>query len=331
MKRRTFAATLAIGMVGMVFPVQAAAGPSDTAPARGQAAEAKIVPLQAVEQITRSADGKQLTRELNRLYRDDQGRTRHESGSMVTITDPVAGTTVRLDTKAGTYSTRSASAPRPDEAPAASGPEVKQLPGPTARSLGTATMAGVAVEGIGHTVTFPRNNGKAITKEYTNWLSRDLKLAVQTRIADESGAEYVRTYTDIRAGVALPADLFTVPAGYRVADPVAPSALPCPLTVAPDPLLLDSFPWFLGAGVQGGYTDHPNYGCAITYTEATVTWPLWATPWASGTDYFEWLFYDTGLPVPWLPWLAYGLSCYNATNAEFGSSACGEVLLFIWP
>jgi hypothetical protein len=43
------------------------------------------------------------TQEKNRLYRDGQGRTRHESGSVVTISDPVAGTTVRMDTRGGTY------------------------------------------------------------------------------------------------------------------------------------------------------------------------------------------------------------------------------------
>jgi hypothetical protein len=337
MRRRTLAATLAIGMAGMVFttPIQAVAGTSGTTPAGGQprATEAKIVPLQAVEQITRTAagvDGKQVTRETNRLYRDDQGRIRHESGSLVTITDPVAGTTVRLDFGTGTY-TSSASGQRPSGDPAASGPTVKQQQLSSApRSLGTATMAGVLVEGTAHTVTIPRTNAEPITKEVTNWLSRDLKLAVQTRIVEATGAEYVRTYTDIQAAVAPPAELFTVPAGYRAADSVTPTALPCPVSAAPNPLFLDSFGWFLGAGIQRGQTDYPTFGCVITYTEAGVQYPLWAVGESTGIDSFEWLFYDTGGPLPWVPWIAFGYSCYQAANAEFITSACGDVQLIVW-
>ena len=56
------------------------------------------VALSAVEQISRSSLGMDgllhTTQEQDRLYRDGQGRTRHESGSVVTINDPVAGTTV---------------------------------------------------------------------------------------------------------------------------------------------------------------------------------------------------------------------------------------------
>ncbi|HEU5472979.1 MAG TPA: hypothetical protein VFV67_20225 [Actinophytocola sp.] len=338
MRRGILGATLAIGMAGILIaaPVSAVAGPDGhTGADRARPEQSSIVALSAVERISRSVagpDGRpQTTQETNKLYRDGQGRTRLESGSTVTITDPVAKTTVRLDTKTGVF-TRSAGAQRPDAGQASPATVQRQQLSSAPRSLGTATVGGVRAEGSARTVTLNRDNAKPIASEVTTWLARDIQLAVRTQVVDAAGARYEKTYTDIRTGVSLAADLFTVPAGYRAADPTAVAAVDCPVAVVPNPLFIDSFGPFLGAGFQAGVTDFPNAACLIVNSAAIVESPLWAvdtTP--LGLPFFEWFFFDTGLPVPFLPWTAFGASCYQAANLEDTTEACGLVILTVWP
>ncbi|HEU5107374.1 MAG TPA: hypothetical protein VFT95_02230 [Micromonosporaceae bacterium] len=296
-----------------------------------------IVALSAVERISRSVSGvdgqTHVTQETNRLYRDGQGRTRLESGSTVTITDPVARTTVRLDTKTGVF-TKSAGGQRPDESRAMAEPatvEQRQLSS-APRHLGTARFDGVLAEGTARTVTLRRDNAAPVASEVTTWLATELQLAMHTKIVDASGTVYEKAYTDVRTGVALAADLFTVPPGYRAADPAAVAAVDCPLTAVPNPLFLDSFGPFLAFGSQVGVTDFPNAACLIVNTAAYVESPLWAfTTTPLGLPFFEWVFFDTGGPVPFLPWTAFGLSCYQAANLEDTTEGCGLVVLNIWP
>ncbi|MFD5318096.1 hypothetical protein [Streptomyces sp. NPDC127098] len=341
-RRRVFAA-LATGMVGLllVVPGQTAVGSDERAGEdRGRTGRGEVVPLSAVELISRSDAGTgarqgSAAREENRYYRDSQGRTRYESGSTVTIVDPVAGTTVRLDEETREF-TRTTAPPETADAPepAATAPDVEQRQlSSEPRDLGTRRMSGVRVEGSSYTVTVPRETAPPATREVTVWLSTDVQLDVRTHIVDETGAEYTRTYTDIQTGVEPAADLFTVPSGYRAADPVvATQDTTCPLDISPDPLLLVSYGWALDARSQTGYTDAVNRGCVIANTAAVVEYPLWAAPVSSylGLPSFEWLFYDTGGPVPYDGYVAFGSAGFLAYSPEDTTEKWSVVVLYVF-
>ncbi|MDT0319386.1 hypothetical protein [Streptomyces millisiae] len=345
-RRRVFAA-LATGMVGLllVVPGQTAVGSDERAGVdRGRTGRGEVVPLSAVELISRSDAGTgarqgAAAREENRYYRDSQGRTRYESGSTVTIVDPVAGTTVRLDEETREFTRTTAPEGRdgqpaaPPEA-AAEAPDVarRQLSSEP-RDLGTRRMSGVRVEGSSYTVTVPRETAPPATQEVTVWLSTDVQLDVRTHIVDETGAEYTRSYTDIEAGVEPSADLFTVPSGYREADPVvAAQDTTCPLDISPDPLLLVSYGWALDARSQSGSTDAVNRGCVIANSAAVVEYPLWAAPVTPylGLPYFEWLFYDTGGPVPYDGYVSFGSAGFLAYSPEDTTEKWSLVVLYVF-
>ncbi|TDC22764.1 hypothetical protein E1265_14810 [Streptomyces sp. 8K308] len=344
-RRRVFTA-LATGMVGLllVVPGQTAVGSDERAGEdRGRTGHGEVVPLSAVELISRSdaepGARQETTREENHYYRDSQGRTRYESGSTVTIVDPVAGTTVHLDEERREFTRTTAprggsGEPAAAPEPAVTAPDVEQRQlSSEPRDLGTRRMSGVPVEGSSYTVTIPRETAPPATQEVTVWLSSVIGLDVRTQIVDETGAEYTRTYTDIEVGVEPSADLFTVPSGYREADPVmAAQDTTCPLDISPDPLLLVSYGWALDARSQTGYTDAVNRGCVIANTAAVVEYPLWAAPVSPylGLPSFEWLFYDTGGPVPYDGYVAFGSAGFLAYSPEDTTEKWSLVVLYVF-
>ncbi|MFL6120279.1 LolA family protein [Actinophytocola sp.] len=348
MKRRRLVAVLVIGLAGAMFvaPIQASAGPgtrSAEMPAVGQPRQhgAPPVALSAVENISRSSlgsDGRlHDSQEQNRLYRDSRGRTRHESGSVVTINDPVAGTTVRMDTRAGTYTTTSAPA-KPSKLPATTGAvrTKRQQLSSEPRSLGTAWFGDVKAEGRSYTVTTPRDNAAPDVREVTTWLAPDIQLAVQIQVTEASGARYTRTYTDVRTKTAPPAELFTVPSGYRQIDQTAAAvaqAPECPLTIAPDPLILTSFTGYIDGNYHIGYTDFPNTGCVIAQAAAALN-PFDVLGVAQATPIlqpaFAWFWYDNGGPVPFLPYVVFGESAFLAANVEHTTVGYSAVILTVF-
>lgn len=338
MRRRRLATVLTVGLVGALFvaPVQASAGPT-----AGQARPPGSAPvaLSAVEHVSRSsvgADGlTHTTQEQSRFYRDTHGRTRHESGSVVTIDDPVAGSSVRMDTKAGTYT--KTSAPEKPSRPPTTGP-AKASSGKLSsgyQSLGTASFGNVKAEGRSYTVTTPRENAAPVSREVTTWLARDIQLAVQIRVVEASGAAYTRTYTDIQTK-AVPAELFTVPSGYRQVDATTAAVQQspeCPLAIAPDPLILTSFPGYLDGNYHIGYTDTPNTGCVIAeagylYNQFDVLWPAQATPLLLPA--FAWFWYDNGGPIPFSPYVVFGESAFLAANTEHATVGYSLVVLTVF-
>src|SRR5688572_29448428 len=169
MRRTTSAIAVALALT-ISMPAQGAAASDSRAPAK-----TSVTPLSA-DQITLSNG----TVSTAKLYRDSKGRTRVESGSQVTVSDPVARTTIRLDSSNGTFQV-SADKPSPRKATVE---QEKGLPGPM-RSLGTAEINGVRVEVREHTVNLaPMAGLPARTKQVTLWLSTELRLAVKTRITD---------------------------------------------------------------------------------------------------------------------------------------------------
>lgn len=322
--RRIAPFAVALSCLLLSAPVQAAARPAapsaDRAPAPVVALRqpGTIVPLTADLEISRST-GKSTTH----VYRDSQGRTRQDTGSSVTITDPGTRTTVYLDVADRTFRrvtsnpTAGAPAPGSDMASASGSRPLSSAP----RALGTTQMQGVRVEGQAYTVTIPAYKTRpALHKEVTIWLSTDVQLPVQTKVVDSSGQQYTQTYTNIRAGVEPAASLFTVPAGYRPAD--APRAATqattsdtsCPLLNEPDPLVLESFGPALGSGVINATTD-PQRGCIFFADSWVFEYPLEGFRTVPlGLPFDQWFVYDNGGLLPFVPYVAFGDIAFLATN-----------------
>lgn len=327
MRRITWTGMLAMATaLAISIPAQAApqtdlaTQPASRATAKATTPHIGVVPLSA-DQITQSNG----TVSTAKLYRDSKGRTRTETGTTATITDATAQTTIRLDLASGTFQqlTRKPSA-RP-----ATVQRNESLAGP-ARSLGTATIQGVRAEGRAYTVTTPALGSQpAKTRDVTIWLATDLQLAVQTRI----GTSYEQSYTNILAGVEPSAELFTIPAGFKQAAPVTERAginAPCPLSNV-DPLILNSYDFFLGAGYVFAVTD-PAVGCFFAADAAAFEYPLSGFPtFPLGYPYDEWFTYDNGGGgLPFLPWVAFGDVAWLAFNGSDTTTKDSLIVLTVW-
>jgi hypothetical protein len=288
----------------------------------------EIVPLSADLRITRTivdADGQQrVERETNILYRDSQGRTRTEDGSSVTISDPVTGTTIVLDTEAHTFQRSvdglESAAPR-DDGTIAPNRQVTSA----SRPLGERVIEGVRAEGRGHTVTVPAQ-GRFPSRQHdvTLWASTELQLPLRTRVAKDTGDVYEQAYTNIQAGSEPAAALFQIPAGYQEADPAAAprpaqtteagtAQATCPISYL-DPVVLISFETFVMYSPVPAVTDI-GLGCIIVESAVAWQWPLdiyQGTPLFLPT--FWWDAWYWGWYVPWLPYTAFGVAAFAAAS-----------------
>lgn len=310
------ATALTVSTPGLAQSDQAAGG----RPANG---ESKVVPLRAdleINRLTVEAGGQRQTeKETQHLYRDGQGRTRTEAGSTVTISDPVGKSTLVLDTASRTYQRTTTQAPRsPDSATRDAKGDQKLAAAP--RFLGTSTVSGVRAEGRVYDVSLPAH-GKLIParqKEVTLWLSTDLQLPVQTRVAEPSGAVNTQTYTNIKAGTEPAAELFEVPAGYREAKPAAANGMManCPLN-NDDPVILTSFGYVYLDSRNVNATTDINAGCVFVADGAIFEYPLYGYPTTNLLLPFDqWFVYDCYCGLPYLPYVAFGDIVFVAANAN---------------
>lgn len=281
---------------------------------------AEVAPLSADIEITRTvvdASGDRVVQqETNRFFRGSDGRTRTEAGSTVTIYDPTDQTTIVLDTDTRTYHERSrdTSSLRPQADLDITGNQ--QLSSPP-RMLGRAVMEGVLAEGREYTVTSPTSAGMS-GQEYvvTQWLSAEVQLPLRSRVQQPTGEVLEQAYTNLRVGVEPAGSLFEVPTGYRESDPTAaqPQAM-CPVTWTSTVLLVSTGP-FLGAGSVLAATD-PGVGCLFIADAAVFELPLDGFPVTPlGLPVDEWFVFDTGLPVPFLPWVAFGFVGFVANDGS---------------
>ena len=220
--RRTLAVASGIALVAALTAATPALTDRSGRPGGGTA---EIVPLSADLMVSSTTVGtagqRQTAKETQHLYRDSKGRTRTETGSTVTISDPTARTTVVLDVASRTFQRSAGTDKKGPTSPERSAGDEKITS--EQRSLGTATVSGVAAEGRQYTVTLPAHSGLPVrTKDVTLWLSTDVQLPVKTTVVNEDGAVNTQTYTNIKSGAEPAASLFSVPAGYREAAP--PSA-----------------------------------------------------------------------------------------------------------
>jgi hypothetical protein len=309
------------------------AAPADAAPGLSQPARATttVVPLSADLQITRTID-QRVEHETNHVYRDSQGRTRTEAGSTVTINDPATRSTIVLDTEAGTY--QRLTPDRPDlGASREDNIERDQRLASPPRPLGETTIGGVLAEGTEYTVTIPAREGfPSQSDEVTLWVSTDVQLPVQTRVVEASGEAYEQTYTNIEVGTEPAAALFQIPAGYVESDPAAsatPAQATCPIAYT-DPVVIVSFGAILGAGFVQAVTDI-NQGCIFVADAGIFEPPLAGGPTVPlGLPFDEWFVFDTGGPVPFLPWTSFGDVAFAAASTQDATVVDSLVILQIF-
>jgi outer membrane lipoprotein-sorting protein len=315
MRRTRWHGLLAVALTSLLLsvPTQAVAGTQETS-----SAKAKVVALSADQQVTRTsrtASGAwQTTKSTTHFYRDSENRTRAETPTAVTISDPASRTTLRLDPATRTYRSFSSADQqrRPDS----------QTDGPSTRSrdLGTSVISGVAVQGRQDTVTIPASDKQpAATAEVTLWLSPELRLPIQTRTVYPDGRDETTTYTNIRLG-AQPAGLFAAPAGYREGNPViqgvGTSDAGCPLNIYWDPSVAVSIrPWG-GSGLVAAISAQDP--CIFVGDRAAAEIPLLVAPLTPlGLPEDIWLYFDdTITPVPWSGWVSYGFVTFLAAGPD---------------
>jgi hypothetical protein len=206
-------------------------------------------------------DGTRIERTVTaKLYRDGDGRVRREQTvlglgalnpsadgqAIVTIVDPVAGTSYVLDGSTHTaYRSRMARVererraggvppPPPPPPPPPGERRILQLPSgaPSApEPLGTRQIEGVSAPGTKRTETLPTGrigNDRPIVVTDERWDSPDLKVLVFSRHHDPRTGDVEYRLTNLRRDEPPP-DLFTVPADYTYVDaPPPPPPPPAP-------------------------------------------------------------------------------------------------------
>ena len=177
------------------------------------------------------------------MYRDSQGRSRHEatftgfgpltaSGTpkkMVMISDPVAGVHIMLDDEQkvahkSTLHVHSAGSANEKSDPAFEGRMQERMQKEEAagllkkESLGTQTINGVVAEGTRTTHIIPVGqigNEKALQVVSERWYSADLQIVLKSTRTDPRTGTTTYTVTTIQRTEPVAA-LFAVPAGYSV-------------------------------------------------------------------------------------------------------------------
>ena len=174
------------------------------------------------------SDGSHVTRKRTaRVYRDAEGRFRTEfgrnagKGETYTLYDAVSGATylvsstrraaLQLSAPVADASNRRAQIITPQSPPE----DLKVVVGETIEALGTRIIEGVKAEGVRVTSSGPMKAGGVV---YERWYSHELRRDVLIKLSDPRFGEAVYRLTDVKLAEP-PADLFTIPAEYRV-EPV---------------------------------------------------------------------------------------------------------------
>jgi hypothetical protein len=164
------------------------------------------------------ADGNKLHAAVKAtLYRDEQGRTRVEQGSTVTITDPVARETLMLDTA------RKSVRKFLHSAAAAAGRHA--IGGPTSgysRPLGRKVIDGIEVVGKAYDQVIPAGssigNVREVRRTSEVWFAEEVGLPLKIVIRDAIAGDTITTYRILQRGVPLHRSLFVAPEDYVLHD-----------------------------------------------------------------------------------------------------------------
>jgi len=199
---------------------------------------------QTQEHVQTLADGTHIRQPANvqRFYRDSQGRTRTErpllGGMMmmaaggprsdaklmiVEIADPVAGVAYVLDDQNKIAHRSALPAPPPRRmpmAPPVSGANAPARPDIKREDLGEQNIEGVLAHGSRTTTTWPvdsQGNDRPLVDTNEMWLSQELGVTVLMKSNSARGGESTTRLTNISRAEPDPA-LFQPPAGYTVVD-----------------------------------------------------------------------------------------------------------------
>jgi hypothetical protein len=258
-------ATLSAGLVALTVLVTSAQTAEFVARARrlGPIVTGMPYQVEALTTVTQTLrDGTQISRRMAaKAFRDSAGRVRQEQivtglavldpaadeRTIVTIHDVVAGVTYALDADARTARRSSidprtftdAPPPPPPAPPAAPGdsarlagppPPPPAPPRPRVEALGTRMFQGVGIVGDLSRVTIPAGrigNDRPIEIVDERWTSPELALLVHARYSDPRTGDV--DYRVVRLDRREPsADLFRVPAGFRMVDAPPPPPPPPP-------------------------------------------------------------------------------------------------------
>jgi len=203
------------------------------------------------------SDGTQINRsETSTVYRDSQGRVRTETtmarparaGSstssngaapetrtMVTIFDPVEGSTTRLDTQRLTadktmFPTGDSGRRGPPPQGAGAGPRAVRAgePQPVKLELGTKTINGLSATGTRTTNTIAAGefgNSKAIQSVHEVWMSSELQEPLMITTSDPRFGTSTTTLNNVTRNEPDPA-LFVTPSTYKVTTHSRPGGPP---------------------------------------------------------------------------------------------------------
>lgn len=148
------------------------------------------------------------------FWRDQEGRTRLEQGSTVTIYDPVSHAMYLLDSQ--TKKARSIPLPEGKERQRGSASDKTHR----RIKLGTTVIDGGPASGERLITILPANsamgNKKPIQKTTTVWRSEPLQLPVLTIIDDPLIGKLTSRYTNVEKYSSLNPTLFQIPEGYEV-------------------------------------------------------------------------------------------------------------------
>lgn len=200
-------------------------------------------------------------RELSRIYRDSEGRTRSErrvflgaagknaapqtDARLVHIYDPVAGYSYTLDTQkhiahrftvavpsqAPNHMVRPAGAITTASGPAATRPvaanSVLQRRQAKKEPLGSDVIDGIQVEGERMTVTTPagaEGNDRPLTRVCEHWRSEELKITILSKCSDPRYGSSITRLENLDRSEPDPA-LFQVPPDYEIVEETGPFAV----------------------------------------------------------------------------------------------------------
>jgi hypothetical protein len=193
------------------------------------------------------ADGNHIRQSsTTKVYRDSEGRTRHEQAvnlsglaqnanmpQLVFINDPVAGTSYALNAKdrtgtKSTFTARAQGGPRPQGSDStAAGPTPRGMgrrsmtdQNVKTEALGKQTIEGVQAEGKRTTMTIPAGqmgNDLPIVIVTETWYSADLQAMVMTKHSDPRNGETVTRMSNVSRSEPSKM-LFEAPADYKVTE-----------------------------------------------------------------------------------------------------------------
>jgi hypothetical protein len=195
-------------------------------------------PMTAVIEVTHDStlqDGNTIhTQNQSTVYRDSEGRVRREvpfefmtpttgstKGTMIIITDPVAGARYVLNPQNKTAHSMPLHPPKPP-AGAAEGESPVRAPNAdvSTTDLGAKSILGLPSTGTRVTRTIPAGqigNAKAIEVVTERWMSTDLQIPMSTTHSDPMMGTMSSQVTSVTRGEPA-ASLFQVPSDYKVVN-----------------------------------------------------------------------------------------------------------------